>query len=44
MDKQLSEAGTDQHTPRLVGLVMAGNIPLVGFHDLLCVFIADTNA
>src|SRR5437868_12714174 len=22
-----------------VGLVMAGNIPLVGFHDLLCVFI-----
>ncbi|MCD2422906.1 acyl-CoA reductase [Niabella pedocola] len=28
------------HMPRLVGLVMAGNIPLVGFHDLLCVFIA----
>ncbi len=23
-----------------VGLVMAGNIPLVGFHDLLCVFIS----
>jgi hypothetical protein len=23
-----------------VGLVMAGNIPMVGFHDLLCVFIS----
>lgn len=23
--------------PRTVGIVMAGNIPLVGFHDLLCV-------
>jgi hypothetical protein len=26
-------------SPRKVGLVMAGNIPLVGFHDLLCTFI-----
>ena len=26
--------------PKRVGLVMAGNIPLVGFHDLLCVFAA----
>ncbi|HTG56456.1 MAG TPA: acyl-CoA reductase [Niabella sp.] len=26
--------------PRLVGIVMAGNIPLVGFHDFLCVFIS----
>ena len=25
--------------PRTVGLVMAGNIPLVGFHDWLCVFL-----
>ena len=25
--------------PRIVGIVMAGNIPLVGFHDLLCGFI-----
>lgn len=24
-----------------VGVVMAGNIPLVGFHDLLCVFISE---
>ncbi|TCJ12526.1 acyl-CoA reductase [Flaviaesturariibacter flavus] len=26
--------------PKKVGLVMAGNIPLVGFHDLLCTFLA----
>ncbi len=26
-----------------VGIVMAGNIPLVGFHDFLCVFISGHN-
>lgn len=26
--------------PKLLGIVMAGNIPLVGFHDFLCGFIA----
>jgi hypothetical protein len=26
--------------PKIVGIVMAGNIPLVGFHDMLCTFIA----
>lgn len=31
---------TDQHQPKTVGIVMAGNIPMVGFHDLLSVFIA----
>lgn len=30
--------------PRTVGIVMAGNIPLVGFHDLLCVFITGHKA
>lgn len=30
-------------TPRLVGIVMAGNIPLVGFHDMLCGFICGHN-
>src|SRR5690606_34468326 len=28
------------NTQTCVGIVMAGNIPLVGFHDFLCVFIA----
>jgi hypothetical protein len=27
-------------TVKTVGLVMAGNIPLVGFHDFLCVFLS----
>jgi hypothetical protein len=27
-----------------VGIVMAGNIPLVGFHDLLCVFASGNKA
>lgn len=27
-----------------VGIVMAGNIPLVGFFDLLCVLICDRRA
>lgn len=30
----------EQPMPRKVGIVMAGNIPLVGFHDWLCVFIS----
>ena len=25
--------------PQKIGIIMAGNIPMVGFHDLLCVFI-----
>jgi len=33
----------NQH-PKTVGIVMAGNIPLVGFHDLLCVFITGNKA
>lgn len=29
----------DNIVPKTVGIVMAGNIPLVGFHDFLCTFI-----
>jgi hypothetical protein len=29
--------------PKTVALVMAGNIPLVGFHDMLCVLLAGHN-
>lgn len=31
-------------TPKTIGIVMAGNIPLVGFHDWLCVFISGHRA
>lgn len=30
----------DNIIPKTVGIVMAGNIPLVGFHDFLCVFVS----
>ncbi|MDR2563877.1 MAG: hypothetical protein LBC98_08035 [Prevotellaceae bacterium] len=32
------------HIPKTIGLITAGNIPLVGFHDLLCVLIAGDRA
>ena len=34
----------ENKNPRSVGIVMAGNIPLVGFHDLLSVFISGHTA
>ncbi len=30
----------DDFTPQKIGIVMAGNIPLVGFHDFLCAFMS----
>lgn len=33
-----------QPNPKRVGLVAAGNIPLVGFHDWLCIFLSGHNA
>ncbi len=30
--------------PKTIGIVMAGNIPLVGFHDLLCILISGNYA
>lgn len=29
-----------ENTPKKIGVIMAGNIPLVGFHDFLCVLIS----
>lgn len=34
----------NSHLPKKVGIVMAGNIPAVGFHDLLCVLISGNIA
>jgi hypothetical protein len=31
---------SDNTAPKKVGVIMAGNIPMVGFHDLLCVFLS----
>jgi len=35
---------SERPDPKTIGIVMAGNIPLVGFHDLLCVFISGHKA
>ena len=34
----------ENNDPKSVGIIMAGNIPLVGFHDLLSVFISGHKA
>ena len=41
LERWASDCGVPERrtAPRTVGLVMAGNIPLVGFHDMLCIFI-----
>lgn len=36
----LKKYNLDCELPKIVGIVMAGNIPLVGFHDLLCVLLS----
>lgn len=35
---------SNNNNPKKIGIVMAGNIPLVGFHDFLCVFISGNIA
>jgi hypothetical protein len=51
LDLPTLEAWADQYAlpdldypAKTIGLVMAGNIPLVGFHDWLCVFAAGFRA
>lgn len=34
----------ENKTPKTIAIIMAGNIPLVGFHDLLSVLISGNNA
>lgn len=35
---------SDSPSQKIVALILAGNIPLVGFHDMLCVFICGYKA
>jgi len=49
LDKQKLKNWTTSYkietvSPKKIGIVMAGNIPLVGFHDFLCVFISGHKA
>ncbi len=44
LDRWISPYTMDRSSQRKIGIVMAGNIPLVGFHDLLCVFMSGHKA
>ena len=44
LDKWLSNYTINYTEPKTVGLVLAGNIPLVGFHDFLSVLITGHKA
>jgi hypothetical protein len=43
LDKWLSAYTLEINEPKNVGLILAGNIPLVGFHDFLSVLISGNN-
>jgi hypothetical protein len=40
LHKWLSRYKLTDRDPKRVGVIMAGNIPLVGFHDMLCVLMS----
>ena len=49
LDKGKCEAWLDsypqsKHTGKRIAIIMAGNVPVVGFHDLFCVLAAGHNA
>lgn len=44
LEKWASGYSFSETVSRKVGLVMAGNIPMVGFHDLLCVLVSGHQA
>jgi hypothetical protein len=44
LNQWLSNYDFSKTQPKKVAIIMAGNIPLVGFHDLLCVLLAGHEA
>ena len=44
LSKWLNAYQISEGEPKKVGLILAGNIPLVGFHDVLCVLITGNYA
>lgn len=42
-DNWLSRYDLPTESPKTIAVVMAGNIPLVGFHDFMCVLLAGHN-
>jgi hypothetical protein len=45
LSEWLDKYSVPQNKPdKRVGLILAGNIPLVGFHDVLCVLVSGNHA
>ena len=44
LDRWASSHEPENTRPKKVGIVMAGNIPMVGFHDMLSVFVSGHKA
>lgn len=44
LSEWISNYEIKNHEPKKIGIVLAGNIPLVGFHDLLCVWMTGNIA
>lgn len=44
LEKWLMPYDLQKNTPKKVAIIMAGNIPLVGFHDFLCTLITGNRA
>jgi len=44
LKKWVSDYQLEPKVPKIVGVIMAGNIPMVGFHDLLCVLLSGNMA
>ena len=40
LENWMNDYSFEEKSPKNVGVIMAGNIPLVGFHDFLCVLIS----
>lgn len=44
LQKWISSYPIREHQPKTVALIMAGNIPLVGFHDFIAVFLSGNKS
>lgn len=44
LEQWITQYDTSSQQNKIVGLVLAGNIPLVGFHDILCVLMSNNIA
>ena len=44
LEKWVKHYDLEVDVPKIIGIIMAGNIPMVGFHDLICVLLSGNIA